>query len=678
MTLDPHPLRHLLAPLALRSLTLRNRIVMGAMHTRLETLDRPNERLAAFYGARARGEVGLVLTGGYAPSAAGLMEPGAPRFCDESQLDEHHAIVGAVHAGGGKIALQILHAGRYAKHELCVGASDRRTRINPIAPRALSTAEVWQTIADFARTAELARKAGYDGVEIMGSEGYLINQFTAPVTNPRTDEFGGSLEARLRLPVEIVTAIRARTGPDFLIIYRISAVDLVDGGMDGAEVAVLARLVEQAGADVLNTGIGWHEAAVPTIAASVPRAAWRFAVANVKRAVRIPVIASNRFNTPEAAEAVLADGLADLVSMARPLLADPEFARKARLGLANEINTCIACNQACLDRIFTERAASCLVNPRAGREIEFAETQASPARRIAVVGGGPAGMAFAVNARERGHHVVLFEAAPALGGQLNLARVVPGKSEFDETLRYFRARLRSLEVELRLGTPARAPDLAAEGFDEIIIATGVRPRRAGFAGADHPKVLSYVDVLAHRSAVGERVAIIGAGGIGFDVAEFLVGDDRESTSVPAFLQAWNVDQTLARSGGIAAPPAHRDPPRRQVFMFQRKAESLGRRLGKSTGWILKARLARARVSMIPGADYERVDDQGLHYLAAGERHVLAVDHVIVCAGQEPERGLYDELCRLGVSPRLIGGADVAYELDAARAIDQATRLAAAI
>jgi len=673
--MSPYP--QLMEPLHLRGLTLRNRIVMGAMHTRLETLDRANERLAAFYGARARGEVGLVLTGGYAPSPEGTFEPGAPSFCDASKMDEHRTVVGAVHDGGGRIALQIVHSGRYAKHELCVGASALRARINPIAPRPLSTKEVWRTVGDFATTAALAREAGYDGVEIMGSEGYLINQFTAPFTNRRTDEFGGSFDNRVRFPVEIVKAVREATGDDFLVIYRISAVDLVEDGMPGNEVQELARRVEAAGADILNTGIGWHESAIPTIAATVPRAAWSYAIRNVKAAVGIPIIASNRINTPQIAEDIIKGGVADLVSMARPLLADPEFAKKARLGRADEINTCIACNQACLDRIFTERTATCLVNPRAGREIEFADTPALAPKRIAVVGGGPAGMAFAVNAAERGHHVTLHEAAQALGGQLNMARVVPGKSEFNEMLRYFRTRLQALSVEVRLGHAVGAQELVRENFDEIVVATGVRPRRPDIAGLDHPKVLSYVDVLGRKVTVGRRVAIIGAGGIGFDVAEYLVGEARASLVPETFLSVWGADAKLRRPGGLAEP-ADEPPPPRQLFMFQRKTEALGRRLGKSTGWILKAKLQRAHVAMIAGAEYRAVGNSGLHYAIDGAPRVLDVDHVILCTGQESERGLYDDLVALGAPARLIGGADVAAELDALRAIDQATRLAVAI
>jgi 2,4-dienoyl-CoA reductase (NADPH2) len=592
----------------------------------------------------------------------------------------HRQITGAVHDAGGRIALQILHAGRYAKHAFAVGPGKDRARINPIAPRLLSTDDVWDTIAAFARTTELAQAAGYDGVEIMGSEGYLINEFTAELTNDqRDDEFGGDFARRCRLPVEILTAARARTGPGFLLIYRISAVDLVDRGMTGGQVADLARQVEAAGADIINTGIGWHESAIPTIAASVPRGAWAFATQNVKDAVAVPVIASNRINTPELAEELLAGGVADLVSMARPLLADPDFAVKARTGRSEQINRCIGCNQACLDLIFTNRTASCMVNPRAGHEIEFTRRDPATRKRIAVVGAGPAGMAFAVNAAELGHQVVLFERSDRLGGQVNMAAVVPGKAEFREMLGYFGRRLDGLGVEVRLGTTAGADTLAAGGFDEIVLATGVTPRIPVIDGVGHPMVMTYSDVLTGARVPGRRVAIIGAGGIGFDVAEFLLGDAAESLDPDAFLRAWNVDPALVTAGGLAGPPRAEVPrPDREVTLLQRTAGRPGARLGKSTGWILKARLRQAGVRMIPGVSYTRITGAGLHYELDGQPALLEVDSVVLCTGQESERTLYDELAGRGIAARLIGGADVAAELDAVRAIDQATRLAVMI
>ncbi|SAL05298.1 2,4-dienoyl-CoA reductase [Caballeronia calidae] len=670
-------LQNVLTPLTVGATVLPNRMVMGAMHTRLETLDRPHERLAAFYAARAAGEIGLILSGGFSPNPEGVMEEGGPLFNGRSQLDEHRVVTRAVHDAGGKIVLQILHAGRYAKVPECVAPSPGKARINSFAPHALSTEEVWRTIGDFVETAALAMEAGYDGVEIMGSEGYLVNEFTAERTNQRTDEFGGSFDARIRFPLEIVRAVRERLGRPPMLIYRISSIDLVEGGMIGLDVAAFARQIEAAGADLINTGVGWHESAVPTIAATVPRAVWRDAIRNVRQAVSIPVMASNRINTPQVAEDLIASGVADLVSMARPLLADPEFAKKTRLGIVDEINTCIACNQACLDRIFTERTATCLVNPRAGREIEFPIGIAAASRRIAVVGGGPAGMAFAINASERGHRVTLFEAEHQVGGQLNLAKAVPGKAEFHEMLRYFRVRLDKLGVTLRLGELATVETLTGEDFDEIVIATGVRPRVPDFPGIDHPKAVSYIDVLTGKVVVGQRVAIIGAGGIGFDVAEFLLGDAQESLDAQAFFRSWGVDVANAVPGGLATAAGHAGT-KRSVHMFQRKAEPLGKRLGKSTGWILKAKLRKANIAMTAGASYDAIDDEGLHYTVDGKAHVLPVDHVVLCAGQDSNRDLYEHLRAKGLEPRVIGGADVASELDALRAIDQATRLAVTV
>jgi 2,4-dienoyl-CoA reductase (NADPH2) len=670
-----HPL--LMAPLDVAGLTLRNRIVMGAMHTRLETLDRPGERLAAFFAARAAGGAGLLLTGGFSPNREGRIEADSPVLEEGSPLADHRRVCDAVHAEGGPIALQILHAGRYAKIPECVGPSAIRARINRYVPRPLSTDEVRRNVDEFATTARLAREAGYDGVEIMGSEGYLINEFTATRTNDRTDEYGGDLDGRLRLPVEIVEAVRAAVDPDFLVIYRISALDLVEDGLPAHEITELARRVVAAGADVLNTGIGWHESLVPTIAAVVPRAAWTAATARITAAVDVPVIASNRINDPDVAEALLADGAAALVSMARPLLADPDFARKVREGRPEEINTCIACNQSCLERIFTERTATCLVNPRAGNELEFIATTPAVRRRLGVVGAGPAGLAFAVEAAQRGHAVTLYDGADSIGGQLNMARVVPGKSEFDQLLRYFRTRLDALGVDIRLGKRIDAGLLAAEGFDEVVVATGVVPRIPDIAGLDHPGVVSYVDVLTGAVVAGDRVAIVGAGGIGFDVAEYLIGDAEEGLRPSAFHAAWNIDGTGATPGGLQGPlPEH--PARRTITLLQRKDEPLGRRLGRSTGWILRSRLRRAGVRMVQGVRYDAVDDDGLHYTAGGVAHVLPVDTVVLCAGQESARDLYDELVDRGVAARVIGGAHVAVELDAAAAIDEATRLALAV
>ncbi len=669
---------HLLAPYDFGFLTLRNRMVMGAMHTRLETLDRPTERLTAFFRARAKGEVGLILTGGFAPNLEGRMEEDAPVLATPGHLAPHRTITQAVHAEGGRIAMQILHAGRYARHSLCVGPTNVRAPINAFVPRALTTDEIWSTIADIAHCAQLAQQAGYDGVEIMGSEGYLLNEFTSSLTNTREDAFGGSFDARIKLSLETVKAVRALTGGQFLVIFRISAVDLIAGGMTGDETAAYARALQDAGVHLLNTGIGWHEAAVPTIASSVPRAAWRFAIENIKRAVSIPVIASNRVNIPEVGEQLLADGAADFVSMARPFLADPDFARKVRQGQPDDINTCIGCNQACLDHIFTHRTATCLVNPRAGHEVDFPTGVAAHGKHIAVVGGGPAGMAFAVNAAQRGHHVTLFEAETSLGGQLNLARQVPGKTEFNELLRYFSTRLSALKVTVNLGQRISATALQSQDYDEIVIATGVLPRQPDIPGIDHPKVLSYVDVLSGHKQAGQRVAIIGAGGIGFDVAEFLTGDASVSLDPSAFLAVWQVDESLASPGGIRTTPPTQHKGR-QITMLSRKTEKPGATLGKSTGWILKANLRRAGVRMMTGVTYVRIDESGLHCLIQGVPQVLEVDHVVLCAGQTSLRALADELVQLGLrNVHTIGGADLASELDAVRAIDQATRLAVSL
>ncbi|MCO5336873.1 NADPH-dependent 2,4-dienoyl-CoA reductase [Delftia tsuruhatensis] len=668
---------HLNAELDLGFTTLRNRVLMGSMHVGLEEAPNGFERMAAFYAERARGEVGLIVTGGIAPNERGRPMKGGAMMVNEHEADQHRIVTQAVHAEGGKIAMQILHFGRYAYQPGLVAPSALQAPINPFVPHALTGDEVEQTIEDFVRCAALARHAGYDGVEIMGSEGYLINEFIAARTNQRDDEWGGSYAGRMRFAVEIVRRTRQRLGRDFIIIYRLSMLDLVEGGSTLEEVIALAQAIEAAGATLLNTGIGWHEARIPTIATKVPRAAYAWVTQRVMGQVGIPLITSNRINTPEVAERLLAEGYADMVSMARPLLADGDFVRKARQGRADEINTCIACNQACLDHTFGGKITSCLVNPRACHETELVIAPAPAAKRIAVVGAGPAGLSFAVTAAQRGHAVTLFDAASEIGGQFNIAKKVPGKEEFHETLRYFRRQLELGGVALRLGHRVEAAQLIEGGYDEIVLATGIRPRVPAIDGVDHPKVLGYLDVLQGDRPVGERVAIIGAGGIGFDVAEYLThAGDSGAVAPRKFYAEWGIDTDYARAGGLAQPQA--EPSPRRVHLLQRKSTKVGDQLGKTTGWIHRTSLKARSVAMGSGVAYERIDDAGLHITVDGQPQLLEVDNVVLCAGQEPQRELHAALSAAGCSVHLIGGADVAAELDAKRAILQGTTLAASL
>ncbi|MFE4758095.1 FAD-dependent oxidoreductase [Streptomyces mirabilis] len=666
---------HLMNPLDLGFTTLPNRVLMGSMHVGLEEAERGFERMAEFYATRARGGVGLIVTGGIAPNDAGRPYEGGAKLTTEAEAEQHTEITAAVHSEGGKIAMQILHFGRYAYHQDLVAPSALQAPISPFPPHALTDAEVERTIDDYARAAELAQRAGYDGVEIMGSEGYLINEFIAAQTNQREDRWGGSYENRMRFPVEIVRRVREAVGENFIIIYRLSMLDLVPGGSTLDEVITLARAVEATGATIINTGIGWHEARIPTIATSVPRGAYTWVTKKVMGAVSIPLVTTNRINTPELAEQLLADGHADMVSLARPMLADPDFVAKAAAGRPEAINTCIGCNQACLDHTFSGKITSCLVNPRACHETELVLAPTRLRKRVAVVGAGPAGLACAVSAAERGHDVTLYDAASDIGGQLNVARKVPGKQEFDETIRYFRTQLELHGVDVRLNTRVAAEDVSA--YDEVVVATGVSPRTPEIPGVDHPSVLGYLDVLRDGAPVGDRVAILGAGGIGFDVAEFLTdGGDKASEDPATYFRHWGVDMDYQAPGGLAAP--ERPAPPRTVHLLQRKASKVGAGLGKTTGWIHRTELKHRGVTMVPGVQYDRIDDAGLHVTVEGHSQVLEVDTVVLCTGQEPRRDLYEALSAAGRSVHLIGGADVAAELDAKRAIKQGTELAAAL
>lgn len=674
---NAHPLYpNVFQPLDLGFTTLKNRILMGSMHLGLE--ERPNgfERMAAFYAERARGGVALIVTGGIAPNEAGVVHQGASMMTTQEDVTKHRIVTDAVHEAGGKICMQILHTGRYAYSPQLVAPSAIKAPINPFAPNPLDDAQIEEQLQDFVRCACLAKESGYDGVEIMGSEGYLINQFIAKRTNARDDEWGGEYEQRIRFAVEIVRRVREAVGEHFIIIYRLSMLDLVEGGSSFDEIVQLGKEIEQAGATLINTGIGWHEARIPTIATKVPRAAFTWVTARVRAELNIPIITSNRINMPQVAEDVLARGDADMVSMARPFLADPEFVDKAEQSRADEINTCIGCNQACLDHIFGGKLTSCLVNPRACHETELQIGPTEAPKRFAVVGAGPAGLAFATTAAKRGHQVTLFDGQSEIGGQFNVAKRIPGKEEFYETLRYFERQIELTGVDLKLDTYVSAEELEQSDFDEIVVATGITPRKLELEGVEHPKVLGYLDVM-HGAEVGNKVAVIGAGGIGFDISEVLVHQG-ESTSqnIEAFMHEWGIDMSLQARGGVEGIEQDFEPAAREVYLLQRKASKVGAGLGKTTGWIHRTDLAKKGVRMLNKCEYVKIDDDGLHLQVDGEPQILAVDNVVICAGQEPNRGLADQISSKPV--HLIGGADVAAELDAKRAIDQGTRLAAQV
>ena len=666
---------HLFSPLDLGFTQIRNRVLMGSMHTGLEDRAADFPKLAAYFAERAAGGVGLIVTGGFAPNLVGWLAPFGSKLSWPWEVGRHRQVTAAVHEHGSRICLQLLHAGRYGYHPLQVAPSKLKAPINPFTPRALSARGVERHIADYARAARLAREAGYDGVEVMGSEGYLINQFIAARTNKRDDAWGGDPGRRMRFAVEIVRRIREACGPDFIIIYRLSLLDLVEDGSNWEEIVQQAKAIEAAGATIINSGIGWHEARIPTIATSVPRAAFAGVTAKLRPHVNVPVVAVNRINMPEVAERILAEGQADMVSLARPLLADPQWPNKARAGKPESINTCIACNQACLDHVFANKRATCLVNPRAGYETELNYLPTSAPKKLAVVGAGPAGLACATVAAHRAHHVTLFDAASEIGGQFNVAKRIPGKEEFHETLRYFRYKLAETGVEVRLDTKVDAAALA--GFDEVVLATGIVPRKVDFPGADHPMVVSYLDVLLGRVEAAGKVAIIGAGGIGFDVGEFLVHEgESPSLDTSRWMAEWGVDPSFEARGALTRPVP--EAPARQVWLLQRSPGKPGARLGKTTGWIHRNTLKAKGVKMLGGVEYLGVDDSGLHIRVHGSEQTLNVGTVVVCAGQEPRRDLVDDLTALGKTPHLIGGADVAAELDAKRAINQGSRLAATL
>ncbi len=672
-----HPYPHLFAPLDLGFTTLKNRVLMGSMHTGLEETKNGFEKMAAYYGERAAGDVGLIVTGGIAPNRAGWVGPLAAKLTTSSEVREHQIVTKAVHENDGKICMQILHSGRYGYHPLAVAPSALKSPISPFKPWKLSSRGIRNTIKAFAKTAGLAQDAGYDGVEVMGSEGYLINQFISRKTNKRKDDYGGSYQNRIRFPIEIVKAVREKVGPNFIIIYRLSMLDLVHEGSSWEEVIELAKRIEEAGATIINTGIGWHEARIPTIATMVPRGGFSWVTKKMMGQVNIPLITTNRINTPEVAEKIIADGHANMISMARPFLADAKFVEKAKNDQAHLINTCIGCNQACLDHVFENKTSSCLVNPRACHETELNYVPTEVPKRIAVVGAGPAGLSCAAVAAERGHQVTLFEKADRIGGQFNMAKRIPGKFEFNETIRYFREQLKLHKVELKLNTTFDQDTAVSEKFDEVIIATGVTPRKLSIPGIDHPKVLSYIDVLRNNAKVGKSAALIGAGGIGFDVAEFLSVEHPDAEpELDHFMEEWGIDKDLKTPGGIVQPKS--TEPLRELFLLQRKGGKLGAKLGKTTGWIHRSTLKMKKVKMIGSVAYEKIDDKGLHISVNGKPTLLEVDNIVICAGQVSLKDLFDPLKELGIKVHLIGGADEAGELDAKRAIEQGVKLAAAI